>query len=279
LKWKYRNPDEPTWNGEKGQKVIIYGEQGIGDEICFASMIPDATKDVKVIIDCDKRLKGLFTRSFPDCKVYGTRTDKKLDWDKEDRDFGASISMGELGKFYRNSEAEFPGTPYLKACPERTAAWKAYFATLQKPVIGIAWTGGTWLNASKYRNAPLDKWGPIFDFPAHFVNLEYKPAETKGFPVHTYPWATLTKDYDDTAALVAACDMVICMQTSVGHLAAGLGIPTWVMVPTQSQWKYGKFETMPWYSCMKVYQQKTDWEEVIGRIASDLGSRRALAVV
>jgi hypothetical protein len=197
--------------------------------------------------------------------------------------------MAELGKFYRNTDEDFPGTPYLTACPERTKAWKAYFAG--RYVIGIAWTGGTWLNASKFRNAPLELWNPIIDASpsnAIFVNLEYKPVDlgrdnrlgqTLHQQVHTYPWATLTKDYDDTAALVAACDHVICMQTSVGHVAGALGVPVSVMVPTQSQWKYGRFESMPWYRSMRVYHQKTDWEEVIGRIARDCGDRRALAVV
>jgi hypothetical protein len=148
-------------------------------------------------------------------------------------------------------------------------------------VIGIAWTGGTKLNKGKFRNAPLDLWQPVFDsVNAHWVNLEYKPADTKGTPLHTYPWATLTKDYDDTAALVAACDLVICMQTSVGHLAGALGVPAWVMVPKQSEWKYGDFDTLPWYRGSKVYHQTSDWAEVLQRIARDLASdRRALAVV
>lgn len=274
--WKYNNPPEPQWDGTNGQRVVVYGEQGIGDEISFCSMIPDAAKDARIVIDCDKRLQGLFQRSFPTTKVYGTRGKKQVNWDKEDQQIDASISMGELGKIYRNEESQFPGTPYLTPCPERTAGWKAVFAEKKKPTIGIAWSGGNWLNGAINRYLALEDWKPIFKaVDAHWVNLEYrdKAEEAKAHGVATYPWATLTKDYDDTAALVAACDLVICIQTSVGHLAGALGVPVWVMVPSNSQWRYGAdYESMPWYKSMRVFKAKKerDWEPVVKRIASEL---------
>jgi tetratricopeptide (TPR) repeat protein len=275
---QYREPAEPTWDGTEGQKVIVYGEQGLGDEISFASMIPDVCKDATVVVDCDKRLQGLFRRSFPQAKVYGTRTQKQLNWDKEDHEFDASISMGELGKFYRQDASKFPGTPYLTPCPDRTAGWKATFAAKKKPVIGIAWSGGTWLNGATNRFLPLAEWGPIFKaVDAHFVCLEYKDASKaiEGHPVTQYPWATLTKDYDDTAALVAACDLVVCMQTAVAHLAGALGVPCWVMVPENSQWRYGEStESLPWYKSLRIFKAKGSWAPVVNRIAAELKSWR-----
>jgi hypothetical protein len=277
ISWKYRKGnEEPTWDGTKGQKVIIFGEQGLGDEISFASMIPDACTDAKVIIDCDPRLKGLFTRSFPEAKVYGTRKDKALNWPKEDQTFDASISMGELGKLYRNSLESFPGTPYITPCPDRGRGWKGTFSETYKPVIGIAWTGGTWTNGSANRFLPLEDWGPIFKaVDAHWVNLEYKPTEdVSKFGVHTYPWATLTKDYDDTAALVAACDMVVTMQTAVAHLAGAMGVPVWVMVPKNSQWRYGEDgETIPWYKSLRYFKSNGNWNPVVHKIARELRER------
>lgn len=271
---KYRNPEEPTWDGTRGKKVIVYGEQGLGDEISFASMIPDACKDAQVIVDCDKRLEGLFRRSFPQAKVYGTRTTKQLAWDEKDRDFEASIAMGELGKFYRNKAEDFPGTPYLTPCPVRTAGWKAALRQHGKPVIGIAWTGGTWENGAMNRNLPLDEWAPIFKaVDAHWVNLEYKDKakEAAERGVTTYPWATLTKDYDDTAALVAACDLVITMQTAIAHLAGALGVPVWVMVPSNSQWRYGEAqESLPWYKSLRIFKARSAWGPVVHKIAEEL---------
>jgi tetratricopeptide (TPR) repeat protein len=276
LNWKYRKPpnEEPTWDGTKGKKVIVFGEQGLGDEISFASMIPDACNDAEIIVDCDKRLKGLFERSFPKAKVYGTRNEKQLAWDEADRNFDASISMGELGKLYRNEDEDFPGTAYLTPCPVRTAAWKGAFAEHKKPVIGIAWSGGTWTNGAPNRELPLDEWGPIFkSIDAHWVSLQYKDAskQIEGSPVVQYPWATLTKDYDDTAALVAACDMVICMQTAVAHVAGAMGVPVWVMVPKNSQWRYGTAQqSLPWYKSLRIFRSNGSWSPVVNRIANEL---------
>lgn len=249
---KYLPEPEPTWDGTPGKSIVIYGEQGLGDEICAASMVPDAIRDSKrVILDCDHRIANLFRRSFPATTVHGTRWEKQLAWPDEDRKIDASIAGFELGQFYRNETADFPGTPYLTPCPDRVSMWREFFRLKGKPVIGIAWTGGTWHNAGLYRQLPLSEWRPIFDaLDAHWVSLQYKDArkDIEGTPVTQYPWATLTKDYDDTAALVAACDVVVAVQTTVVHLAGALGVPTLSLVPSTSQWRYGESYTdLPWY--------------------------------
>jgi len=273
--FKYKNPPEPTWDGDPEKRIVVFGEQGLGDEICAASMLPDAiAHSKKVILDCDKRLEGLFKRSFPQASVYGTRYAKSGEgrWKEGKEDFDASVAGFELGQFFRPTTESFPGTPYLIPCPVRVAGWKA--ALPKKPVIGIAWSGGTPANAGLYRRLPLEHWKPILDaVDAHWVSLQYKDAaaEIEGTPVVQYPWATLTKDYDDTAALVNACHLVITMQTSVAHLAGALGVPCWTLIPTTSQWRYGEdYTDVPWYRSMKLYRQKQSWTPVVNKIAEDL---------
>lgn len=101
--------DEPEWDGTPGKTVIVYGEQGLGDEVSFASMVPDAIRTCKrVILDVDARLKNLFQRSFPEAKVYGTRTATDGKWDKEDHSFDASIAIGQLGEHFRLTDESFP---------------------------------------------------------------------------------------------------------------------------------------------------------------------------
>lgn len=275
--FKYRNPPEPTWDGDPDKRIVIFGEQGLGDEICAASMIPDAiAHSRKVIIDCDKRLEGLFKRSFPQGSVYGTRWAKPGEgrWKEGKDDFDASIAGFELGQYFRSTDESFPGMAYLVPCPVRTQMWKQ---NLRKPRIGIAWSGGTPANAGLYRRLPLDQWKPIFDsVDAEWISLQYKDAasEIEGTPVVQYPWATLTRDYDDTAALVASCDLVIAMQTSVAHLAGALGIPCWTLIPKTSQWRYGEdYTDVPWYRSMSLYREKHGWKPVVSRIAEDLRAR------
>lgn len=261
---KYR--DEPEWDGTPGKVVVVTGEQGLGDELSFASMIPDAVKACKrVIVDCDARLTGLFKRSFSRAKVYGTRLDKDVQWDEEDTKPDYSISIGQLGTLFRNEESDFTGEPYLVPDKERHIMWREYFKTKQSPVIGIAWSGGLDWTGNRYRRWQLSQLQPLFDaVNAHWVSLQYKDAEAEirsfdGADIHQYKMATLAKDYDETAGLVSACDLVICMQTSVGHLAASMGIPTWCFVNTIApQWRYGTGDTLPWYKSMRLFRQRED---------------------
>jgi tetratricopeptide (TPR) repeat protein len=277
LNTKYKTPAEPTWDGSPHKAIVIYGEQGLGDEICAGSLVPDAIRDSKkVILDCDHRVANLFRRSFPRATVYGTRWAKKGEtpWAPEDRDIDASISAFEVAKYYRNADSDFPGTAYLTPCPERTGMWGHLFFQKRKPVIGIAWTGGTWTNGSFHRQLPLSEWAPIFKaVDAHWVSLQYKDAgkEIQGTPVTQYSYGTLTKDYDDTAALVANCDLVLGVQTSCMHLAGALGIPSWNMIPKISQWRYGeKFESIPFYKSMRLIRQNANGNWPIQQIVNDL---------
>lgn len=280
---RVRYKDEPEWDGSPGKNVVLYADQGLGDEISFASMIPDAAKVCKkLVFDCDGRLEGLFSRSFPNVKVYGTRV-KDEKWAKEDRDIEASLPVGQIGEFFRNSDSDFPGTPYLVPCQDRLEQWEHLFSFKGKPVIGLAWTGGVPKTNARYRRLSLDDLWPILSLDAHFVSLQYKDAqgEIDAFKVkhpevelEQYSWATLTNDYDDTAALIAACDAVVCIQTAVAHTAGGLGIPVIVLLPTATSWRYGSAgETIPWYQSMTVIRQKKtdEWRDEIERAAHQLG--------
>lgn len=276
--------DEPEWDGTPGLTVALSGTQGLGDEVSFASMVPDAVRACKrVILDVDARLEGLFRRSFPQATVHGTRWAKTLDWPEQDRQIDASLTLDQLGEYYRPTPESCPGTPYLVPCPVRRQQWLDLFATLDKPVIGVAWTGGVHHTGAKYRHWRLDDLLPIFRaVDAHWVCLQYKDAareieafrQAHGIEVHQYPWATLTKDYDDCAALVSSLDMVISMQTSVVHLAGALGVPTWVFVQRHNQWRYGvSGESIPWYSSVRVLRNRDEpasWQGLIDKAAREL---------
>lgn len=267
---KHQYKGEPVWDGSPGKRLVVYGEQGLGDEISFASMVPDVIKMSRsVVIDCSPKLQGLFARSFPGAKVYGTRWDLGLGWPIEDMELDASISIGALGQFVRNSDASFPGAPYLTPDPDRVAMWKALFAKESKPVIGIGWSGGVPWTASRFRRWTLEQLLPVFRaFDAVWVSLEYKDAgkEISSFrakhpevDLRQYTFGTLTQDYDDTAAMVAALDRVISMQTTVIHLAGALGKRCDVFVNKCGQWRYGtKNGPMRWYPSVSVHRQRPD---------------------
>ena len=267
----------PRWTGVKGLTIAAYGEQGLGDEISFASCIPDLMKDNKVIIECDKRLQGLFSRSFG-CPVYGTRNQKEIHW-PNNHDIDASVAFGSLPGFFRLHDSDFPGTPYLVADPQRRLQWRALLDSLgTKKKVGISWSGGLKRTGADRRSLAIADLMPIFRQDATFISLQYRDhegaealREEAGIDIHHWPHGTQTQDYDDTAALVAELDLVISVTQSCVQLAGGLGVPCWVLTPKAPLWRYGLTgDSIPWYKSVKLYRQKAEWVHVVSDIAFDL---------
>ncbi len=265
--WAYGK--EQRWDGTKNQCVVVYGEQGLGDEINYASVIPDAIRDSKkVIIDCDPKLEKLFKRSFPKADVYGTRRDSSPKWLASAR-IDARCAISSLPGFYRNADTDFPGTPYLKADPELVAMWKGMFARWGKPVYGLCLHGGSKFTGASWRKLEPEDFSPLFAQDACFVSLDYK-GHLKHPKIKEFPWATQVNDYDLTASLIAALDAVIGVNTTAIHCANGLGVPTHILVPIKKQWRY---EPCPdgsyvWCKTAKLYQQKDgeSWRDVVKRV-------------
>lgn len=266
--------DEVRWDGSPNKSLVVYGEQGIGDEIMYSSCLNDAIKQsANVVLECDPRLEGLFRRSFPMADVYGTR---RLDADWVDRyQFDARCAIAGLPEFCRNKESDFPGKPWLLADPERRLQWRALLDSWGKRLkIGIAWSGGSRHNRPDARHIGLEAFRPMIEaLDANFVSLQYKdPTEeikASGLPVRHFKRACETDDYDDTAALVAELDMVIGVHTSVHHLAGGLGVGSIILVPDKTLWLYA--DKFPWYTARLYRQGKGEaWSSVIQRLTKEL---------
>ena len=268
--------DAPKWKGpveEPGTRVCIYGEQGIGDEIMFASMLPDVLKTNEVILDCHPRLQTLFEKAFPGIKCYPTRKDAELFW-PDAEPFDSRFAIGSLGKFYRRSRESFPGTPYLKADPVLPKG--------DKLRVGISWTGGRSTQRVARRTVPLSWWKSILNNDCEFVSLQYTECapeikiveQTQGVTIQQFDEVVGKDDYYKTAQLVASCDLVISVCTSVVHLAGALGVPCWVMVPNKPAWRYQASGPMPWYRSVRLYRQPAAedgaWIPVTQRVGADL---------
>jgi len=287
----FRANDEPQWDGKGKGLIYLHGEQGLGDQISFSSMLPDMMEwckknDSRVVVEVDPRIKPLLERSFPGLTVYGTLGQQNVHWKPEDTTPDYSLPMGQIAEFFRTEE--FPGTPYLEPDPDRVLQWKALFESKKKPVIGIAWSGGIFKTGSKFRRVDLERLLPIMEsVDAHWVSLQYRDAskEIERFKekhphidLVQYKHGTLTPDYDDTVAMVAALDQVVAMHTTVIHVAGGLGIPCWTFVPKNSQWRYGTgHEDYPWCDSVRLLRQKETgkWDELIKRTARELGDKYA----
>jgi hypothetical protein len=195
------------------------------------------------------------------------------------------MAMGSLPRYMRRSAADFPPhCGYLRADSARTQYWRGQLASLGAGVkVGISWQGGSAETHRQARSLPLAQWLPILRTPGvTFVNLQYndRSAETAeleaatGIRINRFPEAI--EDYDQTAALVSALDLVVSVCTAVIHLGGALGKPVWVLAPFSPEWRYGfAGEKMPWYPSVRIFRQPRygEWQPVIDKVAQELGVR------
>jgi tetratricopeptide (TPR) repeat protein len=291
--WGYtpREFPVPEWKGEplSGRTVLVHAEQGLGDQIMFASCIPDlARRAAHCVVESPRKLEALFRRSFPSTTVIETGTlAAGKPWPSGVPRADCHVAIGSLPWRFRNALADFPAHDgYLEADPGKVAAWRRRLAGLPGArKIGVSWRGGMKSSRQSLRSVPLERWLPIFGQPdAAFVSLQYTECRSelgeleRQHRVRVHHWQEAIDDYDETAALVCALDLVLSVQTSIVHLGGALGRPVWVMVPAVAEWRYLQSGgRMPWYPSVRVWRQHEagDWDTVIGSVARALAAPAA----
>jgi tetratricopeptide (TPR) repeat protein len=265
--------------------VLVVAEQGVGDEIMFSSMIPDLMRDTRnAVLECDRRLLGLFTRSFPGMGVYARNNDQPT-WRKADYDL--CLPAGSLGRLYRNSAGDFPDRDhYLETDAAIVSKWKDRLSTLGGTLkVGISWRGGIKLTNRSRRSIPLQSLRPLLETEGvDFISLQYGDEREEIDEVNaslsrpiTYFGPDEIDDFDQLAGLVSGLDLVISVQTALVHLCGAIGHRCWCLVPQAAEWRYGQEgSSMPWYRSVKLYRQRErgQWDETIGQVAGDLSAMR-----
>lgn len=274
----------PVWNGEKGKNIVVIGEQGIGDELMFGTIIPDVAKDCNIVIDAHPRLADMFRRSFPSIDVYGSRKHTTFEWGSR-YPLDAKVLIGSLAKHYRKKEEDFPRTPWLIVDKKYDERYEERIEKLgERPKIGISWRGGTKQTGQNQRYIPLPQWLDILRLDCDFISLQYDHGIEKGIKdfcdenkVTIHHWTEMIEDYEQTAACIKHLDLVISVPQSVVHLAGVIGtIPTWQLCPVQSLWQCGVYgQDMPWYRNVNNYWQfkgENGWKETMDKVREDLCS-------
>lgn len=268
----------PEWDGSRldGGMLLIMGEQGLGDEIMFASCYNDAHERAgRCIIECEPRLAHLFERSFPRAQVLGHARDGVHPALAADERITCQIHAGSLPKFFRLDVRSFPRHEgYLEADQARIEHWRHRLRQDRgHRLIGIAWSGGLSHTRRAIRSIPIAEFASLLRIPnAEFVSLQHDDpgdearalARAAGVRVHAFPEAL--QDVDDTAALVSALDAVASVCCAVVHLAGALAIPTLALTPRVAEWRYlAKGDSMPWYPAVRLIRQSASghWTEVI----------------
>lgn len=285
---------QPRWQGEalKGKTILVHAEQGIGDEILFASCFPNLMAlGGKLIVVCEPRLEKLFARSFPTAKVYGiARRKNEAPADVPERiDF--QIPAGSLPGFFRRSRESFPHRwRFLMPDHSQQRAWRARLDDLGAGLkIGISWKAGGQPTERRKRTTALDEWLPIFSVPGtHFVNLQYgdtaeelaSAQEQLGVTIHDFAESDPLVDMDAFAAKVSALDLVISVGNATVHLAGALGVPAWTILPLVPAWRWMlKGDQSLWYPSVRLFRQleRRVWVPVFEEVASALAGRTGRA--
>ncbi len=260
----------PKWRGEAlpdSSTLLINGDQGVGDVVMFASLLPDVLKRVhNVVLECDHRLITLFQRSFPAIKIIPKLAERDFYWQQALGPLRYRIDISELASLFRNSEADFPlQHAYLKVDDAKVLAWQTQ---LRKPgtrlTVGISWRGGLDARARQARSIALAHWQPLAALPGvQLVNLQYgdHAAEIAEFnaatgnALQTHANANPMADLSDFAALVKALDLVISIDNTTVHIAGALNVKTWLLLPLAHDWRWLlQREDTPWYASLTLWR-------------------------
>lgn len=297
LRWKeselpvpYLQTTHPQWEGQiTTAPVLIWHEQGIGDQILFGTLFSDAAKQApNLIIRMDERLVPLFHRSFPGVRFISH------DQSIADNDFQYHCPIGDLARFFRNNLDDFKHQPTacLKADNTREKSLRDAIG-LGHPVIGLAWV--TKGKRSKERNLPIDDIVAAIQstLPATLIDLQYSDTtedltritQNLGITIQHLDAVDNFNDIDGLAALISACDFVVTCSNTTAHLAGALGKETYLLVPfgRGRHWYWSHISedgSSMWYPSIRVIPQTiaSDWtgpldtlrDRLLNRHQSDL---------
>jgi len=247
----------PDWTGDdiRGRRVLVWREQGLGDELMFAALYPDLiARAGHVIIECDPRLVPLFARSFPTATV---RPETRAAADAD-----VQIAAGSVPAVLGRTLDQFTGDSYLIPDPERVIAWQDRLAALGPGLrIGLCWRSQL-MTADRARDyTTIEDWAPVFAIPGLvFVSLQYDGGEAEileaerrfGIRIHRWADVDLKNDLESAAALTGCLDLVLSVATAVGEMAGALGVPVW-RVGGWLDWSQLGTGARPWFASMRVW--------------------------
>lgn len=291
--------DRPRWQPGMdlaGKSVLVIGEQGLGDEILFANVLPDLTErlgsDGRLTLAVEKRLVPLFARSYPQAEVgahttftHGGRAMRAMTFVEDPSQIDLWVPIATLLREFRRDVASFPDRPrFLEADPMRVSHWRRVLDEAPTGLkVGLLWKSGTARGARHRYFSAFEQWAPVLaQKGVTFVNLQYGDCADElayarrelGVEVWDPPGIDLKQDLDEVAALSCALDLVLGFSNATFNIAAACGAPAW-LITTPGAWpRLGCEDTYPWYPQVRAFAPKTfgDWETTMAEVADALGA-------
>ncbi len=275
-----------------GKHLLVVGEQGVGDEIMFASLLSDALTAVGpaglLSVAVDPRLIALMQRSFPAATIIphlterrGGRPHRSVAAPSAATPVDAWAPMADLPRRFRPDLESFVPQAYLKADPNRVATWREWL-NRGRPCVGLSWRSGL-LSGRRRRQYPeLQAWAPVLRTPGvTLVNMQYSATSEElaglealaGAPILTPPEIDLKADLDELAALCSAMTLVISVPNATAAMAGACGAPVW-FVGGPAAWTRLGTDGYPWYANARSFSAARlgDWAPVLGSVAEALAT-------
>jgi tetratricopeptide (TPR) repeat protein len=273
---KYPSFAEPKWSGEepiKGKTVLIYAEEGLGDTLQLARYVPMVVAlGAQVILVVGSAVRPLLA-NLPGVSAC---LQKPL---SEPGVFDFHCPISSLPRIFRTELDTIPaGLPYLDMLPKaRRDAWQDRLGLHHRMKIGLAWSGNPDNKVDHNRSISLDALSALLEVEATFFSLQKDPRPSdKALLSERSDIVDFTSDFTDfieTAALISCLDLVITVDTSIAHLAAGLGKRTWILVPytPDPRWLLDRDDS-PWYPTVRLFRQdeRRDYATVLSAVKSEL---------
>ncbi|CAA7624208.1 putative TPR repeat-containing protein [Candidatus Terasakiella magnetica] len=268
---------QPRWKGEdlRGRKILVWGEQGIGDELVFFALLPEMMeRGALCIVEADPRLRPLLSRSLPGVEIIDRSPEPDPRGLAPDIDF--QVPIASMAALLRPSLEGFrPLPPYLIADPAVVADFRQAYGGNR--LIGISWWSQNRRLGPKY-SIPLRQWRPLLETEGcRFISLQYGDRKAEiaesGLPLVVDDSVNPLTDLDRFAAQVTAMDLVISIDNSTVSMAASLGKPIWNLVNTVPEWRIGQTgDTGLWHPTMRLFRQTSPgvWDPVIAKAEAAL---------
>ena len=263
---------------EENKKILIWGEQGVGEQILYGSMLSDLKERENLTFALDKRLLTIYERSFKNIKF--------IDKDNVNNETGydAQMAMGSLGAFLRNNDNSFKDQPkkYLFADKKKSDQFKDMINSQKKFICGLSWISKN-ENIGSDKSIRLEEIIKLLDPKKfEFVDLQYGDNEKeiehikRNYDVDIINLKNLDKfkDIDGLASLIDVCDFVITVSNVTAHLSGALGKKTFILAPYEFglmwHWHYGK--TSPWYPSVEILRKKMEdsWAEPLNELSKEI---------
>ncbi len=282
----------PEWQGNASPDatLLVYREQGLGDELMFASIYPElAAMAGKLIIECDPRVERLFARSFPfaDVRVQsaaGTFDPERPNINALHPEATAAIPAGSTLQYMRPTLATFPDRHhFLEADAAAVELWRQRLVEQAGtgPLVGISWRSMVRTAERRLEYTRLDEWGPILSQATtgglQFVLLQYDQCEREvtdaerrfGIRIHRWHDLDLMNDLESVAALTINLDAVIAPRNAVAMLSGALGTDT-LALGNAGDWAECGTTQLPWFTTVECINRSVDgdWSPVIAEAAS-----------